>query len=106
MRTLIYDYGGGAEGKHRTILHDHRSKIVKDLEPNNILPNLVTVLTEKDEVEIREQSTRQERCDKLLKILPRKGENAFEVFVEALKKEAPHLAVDLIEAGNKEDPNQ
>jgi len=30
----------------------------------------------------------------------------FNVFVEALKEEAPHLADVLIEAGSKEDPNQ
>jgi len=63
-------------------------------------------LRETDKEEIREQSTRQERCDKLLCLLPRGGKNAFNVFVEALKKEAPHLALVLIEAGNKEVPNQ
>ena len=77
-----------------------------DLEPNHILRNLVRVLNETDEEEIRGQSTRRERCEKLLEILPRKGPNAFKVFVEALKKEAPHLADVLIEAGNKEDRNQ
>ena len=77
-----------------------------DLEPRNILSELVTVLTEKDEDEIKAQCTRQERCYKLLEILLRRGENAFEVFVEALKKEVPHLADLLIETGNKEDPNQ
>ena len=87
-------------------MRDYRSKIVRDLEPNDILSELVTVLTEMDEVEIRLQSTRQERCDKLLEILPRRGENAFEVFVKALKKVDHHLAYVLIEAGNKEDPNQ
>ena len=81
-------------------MRDYRSIIVKNLEPNNILPKLVTVLTEKDVAEIREQSTRQERCERLLEILPRKGPNGFTVFVEALKEEAPHLASDLIDAGN------
>ena len=71
-----------------------------DLEPNHILPNLVRVLNEMDEEEIREQSTRRGRCEKLLEILPRKGPNAFKVFVEALVREAPHLASDLIHAGN------
>jgi len=59
---------------------------------------LVTVLTEMDEEEIKAQLTRQERGDKLLEILPRKGPTAFKVFVEALKKEVPHLADVLIEA--------
>ncbi|XP_044179742.1 death domain-containing protein CRADD-like [Acropora millepora] len=86
------------EQKHRTILRHHWSNIRKDLEPNNILSKLVTVLTETDEQEIKAQFTRQERCDKLLEILPRRGENAFKVFVEALKEEAPHLADVLIDA--------
>ncbi|XP_044179741.1 uncharacterized protein LOC122961199 [Acropora millepora] len=86
------------EDTHRTILRDFRPNIIKDLEPNNILPDLGRVLTAKDDEEIKAQSTRQGRCEKLLEILPRKGPNAFKVFVEALKKEAPHLADDLIEA--------
>ena len=94
------------EEKHRTILRHQWSNIRDNLEPNNILPKLVLVLTETDEEEIREQSTRQERCDKLLYILRTRGENAFNVFVNALVKEAPHLASELTEAGNKKEPNQ
>ncbi|XP_074622553.1 uncharacterized protein LOC141880868 isoform X2 [Acropora palmata] len=86
------------EEKHHTILRLHWSNIRNNLEPNNILPKLVLVLTETDEEEINKQSTRQERCDKLLKILPRRGEDAFNVFVNALVKEAPHLAKKLTEA--------
>ena len=56
-------------------------------------------------MEIKAQSTRQGRCEQLLEILPRKGPNAFKVFVEALKKEAPHFADVLIKVGNKGDPN-
>ena len=88
------------EYKHRSILRDHGPNIRRDLEPNNILPDLGRVLTEKDKEKIRAQSTRQERCDTLLEILPRKGPNAFSAFVDALDKEAEHLASDLIKAGN------
>ena len=94
------------EQKHRTILRHYWCNIRDNLEPNNILPKLVLVLRQTDEEEIREQSTRQERCDKLLYILPKRGENAFNVFVNALVKEAPHLASELTEAGNKKEPNQ
>ena len=94
------------EQKHRTILRIHWSSIRDNLEPKNILPKLVTVLIETDEEEIKTQSTRQERCDKLLEILLRKGPIACKVFVEALKQTVPHLALDLIEAGNKEETNQ
>lgn len=94
------------EQKHCTILRQHWSNIRENLELNNILPKLVTVLTETEEEEIKAQRTSAKRCDKLLEILPTKGPTAFKVFVEALKEEASYLASDLIEAGNKEDPNQ
>ena len=94
------------EQKHRTILRHHWSSIRDDLEPKNILSKLDTVLLEIEEVEIKGQSTRQKRCDKLLGILPRKGPTAFKLFVEALEEEAPHLAKVLTEAGNKEETNQ
>ncbi|XP_067020541.1 uncharacterized protein [Acropora muricata] len=84
--------------KHRLILRHSRVSIGRNLEPNNILSKLVTVLTETDEEEVKAQLTRQARCEKLLEILPRKGPNAFKVFVEALKEEANHLADVLIEA--------
>ncbi|XP_044179726.1 E3 ubiquitin-protein ligase Ufd4-like [Acropora millepora] len=89
------------EEKHRSILRHHWSSIRDNLEPKNILPRLVTVLIETDEQEIKAQSTKQERCDKLLEILPTRGKNAFNVFANALVKEAPHLASDLIEADKK-----
>ena len=72
----------------------------------NILSKLVKILSQTELGEIKVQTTREKRCDKLLEILPRKGPNAFKVFVEALREESPHLAWDLIEAGNKEEPNQ
>ena len=105
LETLVSDYCK-MEQKHRTILRLYWGDIRDNLEPKNILPKLVLVLQEKDEEEIKAQSTRQERCDKLLEILLRIGPTAFEVFVEALKQTVPHLAVDLIEAGNKEERNR
>ena len=95
------------DDKHRLILRRHQSILKKDLEPKRILPGLVEIFDESDEGEIKAQSTRGKRCDKLLEILPTTGPTAFKVFVEALKKYAPkHLALVLIEAGNKEKPNQ
>ena len=88
------------EQKHRTILRHHWYKIRENLEPKNILPQLVTVLKETDYQEIRAQSTRQERCDMPLDILLIRGKNAFNVFVNALVEEVPHLASELTEAGN------
>ena len=94
------------EEKHRSILRDLRPNIIKDLEPNNILPHLGRVFSDTEEEEIRAQSTRQKRCVTLLQILPRRGPFAFTKLVYALDIEAPHLASELTEAGNKEKPNQ
>ena len=94
------------EEKHRTILRRQWSNIRANLEPNNILSKLLRVLTETDEEKIKTEPTRQKRCDKLLEILPTRGENAFNEFVNALVQEAPHLAKKLTEAGNKDEPNQ
>ena len=63
------------------------SILEKDLEPKDTLSKLTTVLDENEEEEIKAQSTRKERCDKLFEILRRKGPNALKPFVEALKKE-------------------
>ena len=82
-------------------MRHHRPNIRLDLEPENILSNLAEILNDTDLGEIKAQSTREKRCDKLSEILPRKGPNAFKALVEALKEEAPHLASDLIAAGNK-----
>ena len=92
--------------EHRTILRNHEPNLEKDLEPKDILSKLATVLTKRDQENVRAQSTRQGRCHELFDILPRKGPHAFNVFVEALKEEAPHLALVLIEAGSKEEPYQ
>ena len=109
LERLVSDYNCEMEGKHRTILRRHQSNLKKDLEPNKILMDLVEIFDEIDEGEIKAQSTsvstKEKRYDRLLEILPTKGPNAFKVFVNALNKVVPHLASDLIEAGNKEQPN-
>lgn len=94
------------EEGHRSILRYLRPNIIRDLEPNNILPDLGRVLTEEDEEEITAQPTRRKRCVKLLEILPRRGPFAFTNLRDALDKEADHLASKLREAGNKQEHNQ
>ena len=86
--------------KHRSMLRDLRPNIIKDLEPKVILSYLGRVFTKTEVAEIKAQSGRQERCVKLLNILPKKGAFAFAAFVNALDKVAPYLALDLIKAGN------
>jgi hypothetical protein len=68
-----------------------------DLEPRKLLPHLVTVLDTPDEQEIKSQSTREDQVEKLLEILPRRGPQAFAVFLEALDVVQSFLAVPLRE---------
>ena len=105
LETLASDYCE-MEERHRLILRRHKSILEKDLEPKDVLSKLTTVLDQNDEGEIKVQSTRMERCDKLFDVLPRKGPKAFKEFVEALKNQSPHLASCLIEAGNEEKSNR
>lgn len=86
--------------RHRKILHQCWSEFRKDLEPKNLLPELASVVNATDAREVLEKGTRIERVDKLVtEILPSRGNNAFNVFVEGLKKKQPHLAVTLKNAG-------
>lgn len=76
---------------HRDILREKRVELSKDLEPVRLLKYMTKVLKPEDEDQIRAQSTREERVDMLLEILPRRGEKAFCCFLEALRKEQRHL---------------
>lgn len=41
------------------------------------------------------KNSREDKVDELLQILPRRGQKAFKVFKEALRKVQPHLVVYL-----------
>ena len=58
---------------------------------------MVNILDVTDEQEIKQRATREESCDKLLEMLPRRGPDAFIEFVRALKEVQPFLAVPLIQ---------
>ncbi|CAH3184904.1 unnamed protein product, partial [Porites lobata] len=85
------------DDKHRNILRRTRLTLRKDLEPIKLLPYLVDVLDHTDEEEIKASSNekRVSGVDKLLEILPRKGQKAFDIFKKALQKVQPHLVVHL-----------
>ena len=91
---------------HRDILRDNRALLIKNMEALKLLKHLSRTLDEADDEEIKGQPTRGKCSEKLLDILLRKGQNAFDEFVNALKEVQTHLAVALIEAGNKEEPYQ
>ena len=73
------------------------------MEPMKLLPYLVNVLDVTDEQEVKVKATREDRIDKLLDILPRRGPTAFDDFVKALQEVQPFLATPLLqESGNNE----
>ena len=84
-------------GRHRDILRRHWSTLRRDLEPMKLLPYLVNVWDVTDEQEVKVKATREERIDKLLEILPRRGPTAFDDFVRALQEVQPFLAAPLVQ---------
>ena len=83
------------DDKSRDILILAWSTLRKDLEPSKLLPYLVDVLDSTDRNAIRGKNSREDAVDELLHTLPRRGQKAFEVFKEALRKVQPHLVVYL-----------
>lgn len=93
---------------HRDILREKRALLIENMEPPKLIKHLSGTLDETDDEEIKTQPSRRKACEKLLEILPRKGQNAFDKFVIALKEVQTqyYLAKALIEAGNREGPYQ
>ena len=83
--------------RHRDILRRHWSTLRRDLEPMKLLPYLVNVLDVTDEQEVKVKATREDRIDKLLEILLRRGPAAFDDFVKALQEVQPFLAAPLVQ---------
>ena len=79
------------------ILRRHWSTLRRDLEPMKLLPYLVNVLDVTDEQEVKVKATREDKIDKLLEILPRRGPRAFVYFVIALQEVQPFLAAPLVQ---------
>lgn len=79
----------------------HWSSLRRDLEPTKLLPYLVNVLDVTDEQEVKVKATREDRIDKLLDILPRRGPKAFDEFVKALQEVQPFLASPLLQESGK-----
>ena len=68
-----------------------------------LLPYLVNVLDVTDEQDVKIKATREDRIDKLLEILPRRGPKAFDDFVKALQEVQPFLAVPLVQESGQYD---
>lgn len=82
--------------KYHKILQQHRQEIVSTIHPNTLLPLLLNkkLVTEEEFREISDDFGRLsdgQRNGKLLDIVAKKGANAFDLFVSALKEEDKHL---------------
>ena len=81
---------------HHKILQQHRQEIVSTIQPNTLLPLLLNkkLVTEEEFREISDDFGRLsdgQRNGKLLDIVAKKGANAFDLFISALKEEDKHL---------------
>ena len=81
---------------HRNILQQHRSEIVSTINPSALLPLLLSkkLVTGEEFHEISDDSIRlsdEQRNGKLLDIIVKKGAEAFDLFVNALREEDKHL---------------
>ena len=88
--------------EHRNILRKARESLVKDMDPKNVLLKMArtNVFTEDQEDTIRRAGlTRQEQCEELLRILPTRGDRAYDIFKKALEKDHSHLAYEILKGG-------
>ena len=82
--------------KYHKILQQRRQDIVSTIHPNTLLPLLLSkkLVTDEEFREISDDHGRipeGQRNSKLLDIVAKKGANAFDLFVSALKEEDKHL---------------
>ena len=76
---------------HEQFLREKWSLFRKYLEPHKLLPHLVAVLDNEDVSRIRAEKNRENECDLLIEILPRRGPKAFDYFLKALQKEGTQV---------------
>ncbi|XP_028393942.1 apoptotic protease-activating factor 1-like [Dendronephthya gigantea] len=89
---------------HKALLESNRVAIVEDLLVDDVLSQLLSQFVfDDDDVElIRFEKTAKRRADKLLDILVKRGDSAFQHFLSALKDPYPHLA-ELLLAENQQE---
>ena len=89
------------DDEHRNILRRCREKLVKDMEPEEVLLQMEDpfVFTTEDENKIKSRQTRQQQCETLLEMLLRKGARAYEIFKKTIEKVHPQLTRIIVEAG-------
>lgn len=87
----------GMISEHRDILRKIYVDFSVNMQADQILPKMKDVFNDVDEDDINAERTERKRAEKMLDILPRKGEGAFTKFIEALRVVQPYLADHLAE---------
>lgn len=87
--------------KYRNILESVRVELVRGMDAEQVLRHMagVQVFSDANKDIIKSRPNRQEQCKALLDILPRRGENAYESFIQALEEVQPYLADVVRRAG-------
>lgn len=85
----------GMLNEHRKILRENYLTIANEMQADRVLQSMKDIFTAFDEEEIRTERTESKRAEKMLDMLPRKGENAFPKFLVALWQIQPWLAKHL-----------
>ena len=77
----------------RKALRINREALLQDLKAKKVASMLYSrgIFSEEDKERVDAKSTRTERREEVLDILPRKGPNAFSVFCNILHEVSPHL---------------
>ena len=86
---------------HEGILQTRFKKLVKDLEPDQVMRYLYAkgIITEDDMDAIRSNATRCEKNEALILQLNRKGPDIFKRLVEGLPENQPFFADILLDEG-------
>lgn len=92
---------------HRHLLLVHGPEIVQDLLVEDVLTELRSkfVVDQDDSELIESELTSRRKAEKLLKLLPEKGYEAFQAFYEVLVDKYSHLA-KLLESGISESGDE
>lgn len=84
------------EQSERDVLTAHRILIVDNLQERKVVEQLFAegILDQTDREEINAETSRFDKCCLLLDMLPRKGPNAFQSFLQALRLSSQGFLAD------------
>ncbi|XP_056305805.1 caspase-9 [Danio aesculapii] len=90
------------EQKHRRILQQHRSNLVKALNPEDVYDKLLSkgVFTQDMIDEIQSKATRRDQARQLVKDLETRGSLAFPAFLDSLRETGHNDLAELLQSGD------